>query len=254
MHRLSFITLNVRGINSSRKRRAIFRQLHNKNASVIFLQETYSSNNQEKLWSNEWGSKIHFCHGNKHSKGVAILFSPKIQVTIENQMQSEDGQILTLQVVIDDAKLVCANIYAPNDPGAQHRFYLHLNNILQKFSSESVILGGDFNCPLSKEDKEGGRDFSHKYHVAEEIKSLTCSLDLEDVWRNLHPNKKQFKHQIKKSDQKIRSKQLLQQSLARECEINFAPHCDKKVRQSRGPGFWKFNPSVLEDSDYTSVM
>ena len=33
MHRLSFITLNVRGINSSRKRRATFRPLHNKNAS-----------------------------------------------------------------------------------------------------------------------------------------------------------------------------------------------------------------------------
>ena len=63
-------------------------------------------------------------------------------------MQSEDGQILTLQVVIDDAKLVCANIYAPNDPGAQHRFYLHLNNILQKFSSESVILGGGLKLPF----------------------------------------------------------------------------------------------------------
>ena len=117
MHRLSLITLNVRGINSSRKRRAIFRQLHNKNASVIFLQETYGSNNQERLWSSEWGSKIHFCH----SKGVAIiLFNPKIQVTIENQMQSEDGRILILQVVIDDTKLVYADIYAPNDPGAQH--------------------------------------------------------------------------------------------------------------------------------------
>ena len=81
MHRLSFITLNVRGINSSRKRRAIFRQLHNKNASVIFLQETYSSNNQEKLQSTEWGSKIHFCHGSKHSRGVAILSNPKIQDT-----------------------------------------------------------------------------------------------------------------------------------------------------------------------------
>ena len=106
MHRLSFFALNVRGINSSRKRRAIFRQLHNKNASVIFLQETHSSNNQEKLWSSEWGSKIHFCHGSKHSKGVAILFNPKIQVTIENQMQSEDGRILILQVVIDGTKLV----------------------------------------------------------------------------------------------------------------------------------------------------
>ena len=105
MHRLSFITLN-RGINSSRKRGAIFSgQLHNKNASVIFLQEMYSSNNQEKLWSSEWGRKIHFSHGSKHSKGVAILFNPKILVTIENQMQSEDGRILILQVVIDDTKL-----------------------------------------------------------------------------------------------------------------------------------------------------
>ena len=183
-------------------------------------------------------------------------------------MQSEDGRILILQVVIDDTKLVCANIYAPNDPGAQHRFYLHLNNILQKFSSESIILGGDFNCPLSKEDKEGGRDFSHKYHVAEEIKSLMCSSDLEDVWRKLHPNKKQFtwrtSDKIKcRLDYWLTSKQLLQQSLARKCEINFAPHCDhssvcmeieKKVRQPKGPGFWKFNSSLSEDSDYTATM
>ena len=89
-------------------------------------------------------------------------------------MQSEDGRILILQVVIDDTKLVCANIYAPKDPGAQHRFYLHLNNILQKFSCESIILGGDFNCPL----------------------------DLEDVWRKLHSNNKQFTWRT--SDQKIK--------------------------------------------------
>ena len=90
-HKLNFITLNVRGINSPRKRWAVFRQLHNKNASVIFLQETYSSNNQEKLWSNELGSKIHFWHGSKHSNGVAILFNLKLQVTIESQMPSQDG-------------------------------------------------------------------------------------------------------------------------------------------------------------------
>ena len=43
----------------------------------------------------------------------------------------------------------------------------------------------------------------------------------------------------------------------------FAPHCDpssvcmeieKKVRQPRGPGFWKFNSSLLEDRDYTATM
>ena len=28
---------------------------------------------------------------------------------------------------------------------------------------------------------------------------------------------------------------------------------EKKVRQPRGPGYWKFNSSLLEDSDYTAA-
>ena len=73
-----------------------YRNKNVKNASMIFLQETYSSNDQERVWSNEWGCKIYFCHGSiKHSKGTAILFNPKLQVTIERHIQGEDGRILT---------------------------------------------------------------------------------------------------------------------------------------------------------------
>ena len=131
MDKLSLITLNVRGLNSSRKRRAIFRQLHHKNASIIFLKETYSTNNLEKVWSNEWGNKIYFCHGSKHSKGVAILFNPKSRMEIEQQIQSEDGRILILWVQVDDGKLVCANSYTPNDTSSQITFIRHV----QIFSS-----------------------------------------------------------------------------------------------------------------------
>ena len=133
MDKLSLITLNVRGLNSSRKRRAIFRQLHHKNASIIFLQETYSTNNLEKVWSNEWGSKIYFCHGSKHSKGVAILFNPKLCVEIEQQIQSEDGRILILQVQVDDLKIVCVNIYTPNGTSSQITFIRHVQNLLSSF-------------------------------------------------------------------------------------------------------------------------
>ena len=35
--KLSLIRLNVRGLNGSRKRHATFRQLHPKNASIIFF-------------------------------------------------------------------------------------------------------------------------------------------------------------------------------------------------------------------------
>ena len=190
--KLSLITLNVRGLNSSRKRRAIFRQLHQKNASIIFLQETYSTNNLEKVWSNEWGSKIYFCHGSKHSKGVAILFNPKLRVEIEQQIQSEDGRILILRVQVYDLKLVCANIYTPNDTSSQIIFIRHVQNLLRRFSGENIILGGDFNCPFAKDDKEGGRDLSSKKNVAAELKLLLSSLELKDVWRKLHPDDNQF--------------------------------------------------------------
>ena len=154
MNKLSFTTLNVRGLNSSRKRRAIFRQLHISKFSIIFLQETYGSTDQEKVWSNEWGSKVYFCHGSKHSKGVAILFNPRLKVLVEKQICCESGRILILQFSIDDQKFICANIYAPNNDNAQIIFFKQLRSLLEKFASDNIIVGGDFNCPLSKTIKK----------------------------------------------------------------------------------------------------
>ena len=114
------------------------------------------------MWSNEWGSKIYFCHDSRHSKGVAILFNPKFRVEIEQQIQSEDGRILILQVQVDDLKLVCANIY-------QIIYTRHVQNLLQQFSGENIIIGGDFNCPFAKDDKEGGRDLSSKKNIEAEL-------------------------------------------------------------------------------------
>ena len=48
-----------------------------------------------------------------------------------------------------------------------------------------------------------------------------------------------------------------------KCHIQIAPHCDHSlvllevktnVQPLRGPGFWKFNCSLLEDCDYTEKM
>ena len=79
---------------------------------------------------------------------------------VENQISSEDGRILILRLCIDDQKFTCVNIYAPNEAYAQVTFFKQLRSLLQQFSGNNIIIGGDFNCPLSKRDKEGGRDFS----------------------------------------------------------------------------------------------
>ena len=51
-----FITVNVRGIADSVKRRAIF-DFHRKNADFLILQETHSVPEIESIWENEWGGK-----------------------------------------------------------------------------------------------------------------------------------------------------------------------------------------------------
>ena len=76
------LTLNVRGLNSSRKRRQVFRLLHLQRSDIIFLQETYSSTETIKRWEAEWGGKVVASHGTNHSKGGRVLFKPNLNVTI----------------------------------------------------------------------------------------------------------------------------------------------------------------------------
>jgi len=67
-----------------------------------------------------------------------------------------------------------------------------VQNGLQQFSGENIIVGGNFNCPFAEDDKEENRHLLSKKNIVAEIKVLLFSLGLEDAWRKLYPNDKQF--------------------------------------------------------------
>ena len=156
------------------KRRAIFRKLHTRKLSIAFLQETYSSKAQENMWRAEWGGKIYFNHGSKHSKGVAILFDPKLTVTVKKEIKSDDGRIIILETNIDDKISVLVNIYvyAPDNIHAQQMFFKNLSEMLRNYANSFTFIGGDFNCPMSNEDKKGGQGLSSKKNFITRIKQL----------------------------------------------------------------------------------
>ena len=57
----SLLSLNVRGLHDSKKRREIFRWLkrfHNGKNFIVFLQEQHSVENDIPYWEKEWGAKI----------------------------------------------------------------------------------------------------------------------------------------------------------------------------------------------------
>ena len=84
--KLKLLSLDVRGLSNVNKRRTIFSYLKIQKATIFCLQETYSSPEDEKLWSAKWGASIIYSHGttrtrthartHTHTRGVCILLNP----------------------------------------------------------------------------------------------------------------------------------------------------------------------------------
>ena len=121
------ISLNVRGLNSSKKRRKIFKWLHEQTAHCYFLQETFSTEKTVALWQSEWGGKVFYNHGSNHSKGVMILVKPKYQLEVKKCIKDKTGRSIILDTKLENRQLILANIYAPNDISQQIKFFRDLN-------------------------------------------------------------------------------------------------------------------------------
>ena len=123
------------------------------------------------------------------------------------------------------------------------------------------------NCCLSPEDKRGGRPTEQKKQVIESIHGLCNSFNLVDLWRKLHPNESHFTWQNNSSailcrlDYWLVSKQLLAQ--VKECSVipvsfsdhsavTFSVQSDDFIK--RGPGFFKFNNSLLSDHSFVERL
>ena len=133
------ISLNVRWLNGSRKRTQAFRWLHQQKSDIIFLQETYSSLYAIGRWEAEWGGKIVSSHGSSHSRGVMILFKPRLDVNIEKITEDKYGRYILAAIIIDNIKVVLVNVYAPNDPNQLVVFLRELsNNILSNYGNENL--------------------------------------------------------------------------------------------------------------------
>ena len=98
---------------------------------------------------------------------------------------------------------------------------------------------------------------------------MIVSLNLDDVWRSLHPKRNEYTWRSQDLKIKCRldywliTKQFLQNSFVQSCEIKYAPHCDHSLvsmdiqiqaQRPRGPGFWKFNSSLLEEKEFTDDL
>uniref|UniRef100_A0A8C5Q0C8 Reverse transcriptase domain-containing protein n=1 Tax=Leptobrachium leishanense TaxID=445787 RepID=A0A8C5Q0C8_9ANUR len=188
---LRFLTYNTKGLNIPEKRRRLFREARTLRASVLFLQETHFKRGSAPRLTHADYPTGYFSdfHGGK-SRGVAILFSKEIPVTLEEVLADCEGRYLFVRCLIADTRYTLASIYLPNVK--QHRSLADILRRLQGFAAGTLVVAGDFNVALDpRVDSSTGRS-SVPASILRHMKRSLDSLQLVDVWRTFHAGERDY--------------------------------------------------------------
>ena len=238
-------------------------------ADIVFLQETFSSKDNEIMWRSEWGGEVIYNHGSNHSRGVAVLLSNKTNFKITNMESDNSGRIILMQGTIDEEEVNLVNIYAPTAENAKVAFFIRLRQFLRscKLDVDSkIIIGGDFNTVLGTNDKKGGRQYI-KHNSVVELENILEDLELCDIWRVKHPERKRFTWRQKnpliqcRLDLFLISENLMDSvgdvKILPSFKSDHSAVCLDFTYiedDQRGRGYWKFNSSLIADPEYTNEM
>ena len=78
-------SINTNSLRDYTKRETLFNYFTCRKFQIVLLQETHKEHTDEFSWRKQWKGEI-FNHGNRASKGVAILISNKAGLAYDNNM------------------------------------------------------------------------------------------------------------------------------------------------------------------------
>ena len=95
-------SINAQGLRSVDRRRAAFSFFKRKHFDIILVQETHWTDDIRQDIERDWGGEIVMSCGDNHSRGVAILFRPHLDYTIDHRHTDNNGRIATTIFTIDE--------------------------------------------------------------------------------------------------------------------------------------------------------
>lgn len=267
--KLSFISLNSRGLKDITKRKALFLFCKEQKAHVIFLQETHSSEEDKTFWKNQWGDTVLFSHGSNKSAGVAICLNNCPGKIIDHKADSKGHWIIAI-LNFDGVFWIVCNIYGYNSVTENKIILNEITTIIGeyklKYPTDNILVGGDFNCvPDEWMDRFPTKFFTHSYNPT--LSSFCLNNSLSDAWRLINPHIRQFSWLRTNGSNKSRidlwlvSQKIL--DLISHAEISAAPvtdHCvvsinlSPKTENIGRNKYWKFNALFLNDEEYCKMI
>ena len=203
---------------------------------------------------------------------MAIWFKAGLDLNVEDCFTDPEGRFILLKAVIYSRKILFANCYAPDNESDQAVFFEEFNSALVTFCDDNnseyfLMLGGDFNVAFDVLlDKHGGSSKLKEKSIAK-LRNIMDIFDLIDIWRIRNPTLRKFTWKQRKPPIQCRLDfWLISDSLqetVKDCDIIPAVFTDHSAinieldfpnAQINGPGYWKLNTALLQDSEYRQMI
>ena len=138
-YNLNFLSNNVNGLNSSKKRIKMFEYFREKiaNNGILFLQETHSSHDTVINWRDDFKGELFFSHGTTNSCGVMIGYLRSNKIKVNRIKNDNQGRILIVDADIDKETFVLIELYNTNTETEQIKTIYELDQLLSAFCLDS---------------------------------------------------------------------------------------------------------------------
>lgn len=84
MQNITFMTLNVRGLNNCVKCKHVYSTLLKSRTDILTLKETHCKNTEHGIFPQSWFNQQFLVAGLSKSSGVAILLPKKFSFTVQS--------------------------------------------------------------------------------------------------------------------------------------------------------------------------
>ena len=185
MPTLKIGSMNVLGLSNGEKRVDVFSWLKDKNFSIFCLQDVRVGAKYESSFIQDWGDEVLLSSFSLDSRGVAVLFSHRLDYKVQNITHDEVGNLLIIDLEVYGLSFVLVVLYGPNRD--QPDFYSTLKQELTEKENKPIIICGDWNLVLDFKIDTHNYVSENNKNSRKVVKEIMDVLDLVDTWRCLNP-------------------------------------------------------------------
>ena len=264
MSNFTVISANCQGLHDFKKRKDVLHYYKQSQCNILCLQDTHFTSDMENDIRNEWGYEVYFNSFSSKSRGVAIFLNNNFEVKVHKKMSDETGNLLALDLTIENKRMSLITIYGPNNDTPI--FYEGLSDIIRELQNQDIILVGDFNLVLDPE-----KDYFNYLHInnpkaRNKVLELIENYNLTDIFREIYPEEKRYTWRKPSPCKQARldffliSSTMLntveESKILNSYKSDHSPILLKlKINElTHGKGLWKFNNALLYDKQYIETI